>query len=399
MCSRLAGRDIHKNPEMSLALLCSQTDVKNAGRLDNLLDEDIDWDRVLQLVQKHGTAQLTYHILSEGYRDRVPKGILESLRRQNQRTSVSNMSFVQDLIEITDLASKADIPILPYKGPVLASVVYEDISLRSFSDVDFLIKRKDIKPLKSVLIANGYQPKYNQQETNKLSPAQEWVYIRFRRDYRFENPENGNAIELQWRLVSLPFPPSITLETVWDRRKVVSIAGNDIEVLSTEDRLLVLSVHGSRHLWERIEWLSDINELLRNRTVDWDLVLRRAREHNCLRMFILGPVLVHELFGTEIPERVMDIYESDPQVQDALTTVLTTLFNEQPGNELATRRVQSQLLDRYCDKVRFWSVWALNPEHEDIEKLSLPFPLIPLYSLIRVTRSLRKYVRKQIDSE
>ena len=56
------------------------------------------------------------------------------------------------------------------------------------------------------------------------------------------------------------------------------MAGREVRTFSLEDTPLLLCVHGSKHIWERLGWIADIAALTKtSRPVDWTLVLERAR--------------------------------------------------------------------------------------------------------------------------
>jgi hypothetical protein len=77
------------------------------------------------------------------------------------------------------------IPAIPYKGPVLAASLYEDLAVRPFSDLDILIKRKDVLKAMDLMTSLGYRPHYQLTHTQVAAflkskyefplTAQEWM--------------------------------------------------------------------------------------------------------------------------------------------------------------------------------------------------------------------------------
>ena len=63
---------------------------------------------------------------------------------------------------------------IPYKGPALALQVYGDLKLRSFVDLDVLVRRSDAARAGTLLAARGYRPHL------QLSPAQESIALAFK---------------------------------------------------------------------------------------------------------------------------------------------------------------------------------------------------------------------------
>lgn len=379
--------DTHWTAEQRLVVQCARTTLKDPDAVRSLLDKGVDWDIVLELADNHATTQLLYKSL-KAHSVSVPDDVLKRLRHRSEQTARRNLRFMQELVAIVELFEEQGIPVIPYRGPVLASVAYGDVSNRQFGDLDLLVAQSDIPEVASLLNERGYDTAYWRSGTDGLNSGQKLAYRTFCRDYPFTRDRDNITVEVHWRVVSRHFPSSLTLDTFWDRHESVHIGGHDIPTLSTEDRLLMLCVHGTRHYWERLQWISDIAEFLERHTVDWDLVLERARRQNCLRMFVLGPLIAHELHGTCLPEQIHEIVDADETVRDRRSDLLSYLFvDEQPGG-FGIYRYQSSTLDRRRDILRFWLLWAFNPDRPIIESVPLPTPLVPLYYVARPFRLL-----------
>ena len=59
----------------------------------------------------------------------------------------------------------------------------------------------------------------------------------------------GTLVELHTELTLRYFPVSLDLEALRARRQPITVAGRQVVTFSPEDTLLLLSVHGSKHLW------------------------------------------------------------------------------------------------------------------------------------------------------
>src|SRR5690606_12144947 len=68
---------------------------------------------------------------------------------------------------------------------------------------------------------------------------------------------------------------------------------------------IYLCLHGSRHGWERLGWICDVNELINSTPdIDWESIMSEAERIGCRKVLGLSIYLVRELFGTEFPENV-----------------------------------------------------------------------------------------------
>ena len=84
----------------------------------------------------------------------------------------------------------------------------------------------------------------------------------------------------------------------------------------TEDLLIVLCVHGSKHAWEQLKWVCDVAELLRAYDrLDWDQIFSSASMWRCRRLLIMGVSLAHRLFDVPLPSAVLAHISVDSDVQ------------------------------------------------------------------------------------
>ena len=122
-------------------------------------------------------------------------------------------------------------------------------------------------------------------------------------------------VELHGSIVPEDFPFHQDLEGVWERRERVSFAGMTVDSLTPEDLLLFLCVHGSRHLWMRLQWICDVAQLVkRQETMDWERIVKQANTSGGWRMFFLGIFLANDVLGMPLPRGLEQGIRHDSQV-------------------------------------------------------------------------------------
>ncbi len=373
-------------PEAELLLVATRPDGKETDRLSELVDSSLDWSTVVQQAYSHGIAALVYQSLRP--HSGVPDSVLAKLSARSQQMATQNLRYTQELVSVLEAFSEAGINAIPYRGPMIAMDAYGQVGLREFGDLDFLLRQTDIPAAKAVLEDRGYEPQYLLPETSELNRTQEWAYTHLDRDYPFYNPETKTAVELHWRILDQQFPTDIRLDELWDRRTKTTVMNHEIPVLSPEDRLLMLCIHGSRHHWERLEWICDVVGFIDRHEIDWQLLIERARAHNAERLFLLGPMLAHQLYGTRLPAVVHRAICEDRSLNGLASMVTTRLFDGEPLGDLELSRFQARTLTRRRDQLRLLSFWMFKPRRAEIEILALPFVLIWVYVLIRPIRLL-----------
>lgn len=387
--------------EAKVVICAAQTTVESPEQLRRLASQSVDWSKVQTHAQTHGVVPLVSESLSEHCPELVPEKILESLEATHLKTATHNLRLSQELVSVLNQLQTEGIQVIPYRGPVLASDVYDELSLRQFTDLDLFVHREDIPAIRALLLENGYTRQFEHESTTGLTLGQEWAYNKFRRDYPFYHPEKDTMIELHWRVLDRRFPTAIELETVWDRRATTAISGQKLPVLSTEDRLLMLCVHGTRHYWERLGWICDIAELIDREDIDWTTVLQRARGHNAERMFLLGPALANRVYDTSLPAPIMERIESDGRIGELEQRILHRLFEPErlDDSDFAAQLRQLKAMDSRLDGIRLLVKWFLTPSRAEIETFALPRTLALGYSLYRPLHLLSFAVRNIAGSK
>ena len=150
------------------------------------------------------------------------------------------MSLTAELINLLKLLKQQNIIALPYKGPVLANLVYKNVALRRFGDLDIIVQQKDIFAVRELLIAQGYQP------TKKMTDAELVKYLNSKTEhtYDFLHEDKNVFLEIHWRIAPKYITP-ITAKDLWEDLEPFSLAGTTINNLPLEDWLPILCLHGS----------------------------------------------------------------------------------------------------------------------------------------------------------
>jgi hypothetical protein len=383
-------------PEAKLLVECARVPgVPEGGEGVAARREEIDWADFLRMASYHGVTPLVLRSLPESD---VPAQSLERLRASVRGTGLHALVLTGELFRLLDLFANHAIPVIPYKGPVVAFLAYGDLALRPFSDLDFLLRRRDIPRATSLLVARGYRVH------PRLRGTREAAYRGSQRHYSFRRGD-GILVELHWRIApgyfSLPRPP----EAMWQRLQPVSFRGREVRTFSPEDTLLVLCSHGAYHLWERLTWVCDVARLVTlrpsprpgttRRPLRWETLLENAATLHCRRTLFLGLFLAQTLLGASLPPEVTHEVNSDPSVRLLASRVRRRLFESppRPVGLLPRWRFHFQLRDRPRDRLSYSLRYArhvLRPMPWEWELLPLPDFLFPLYYLLRPLRLTAK---------
>ena len=377
-------------PEAELLLCCARTrlDAEQTVRIKSLLQQKLDWEYLLRAATQHGVMPLLYSHLSAICPEAVPEVYFKRLQDLFRRNTARNLFLTGELNKILRLFASHGIAAMPYKGPALAVSIYGDLALRQFSDLDILVRRDDVARASELLVALGFQPHF------KLTGNQVAAFVRLGYVQLFERDNGKNVVELHWAIVPRFFSFSLQTERLFQRLTQIDLAGHQVLAPAPEDLLLILCVHGAKDMWERLEWVCGIAELVRgNQVMNWEQVLEQARELDSERMLFLGLLLAHDLLGAALPGEVWQKIEATPAVKSLAAQVRKNLFQENRPAPKVTERVSFHLRarERLRDRMRYCVRLALTTTPVDWAILPLPSSLTFLYSLLRPIRLVKKY--------
>ncbi len=377
-------------PETDLLLCCAQVcaDSERAERIRALLREDLDWEYLLQTAQQHATMPILYQSLTTACPQAVPKAVLDQLREHFYSNTRRNFALTGELLKCLNLLEAHGIPAVPYRGPVLAASVYGDFNLRQFGDLDILVHKKDVMRAQDLLISQGYRPEF------QLNRAQEAAYLRAQSEHKVVLDEGPVIVEIHWRLTEGYFSFPLDPEQLWERLEPVSLAGKEVQTFSPEDLLLILCVHGTKHLWERLGWICDVAKLVcAHEAMNWQWVMEQACALGSARMLFLGLFLANDLLGAALPAEVLQRAQADPMVVSLARQVRQWLFldpSERPGS-LESCLFHLRARERTQDRVRYCVRLAVTTTPGDWALVRLPSSLFPLYYVLRPIRLAGKY--------
>lgn len=385
-----------RRPEEELLLLCCRVrrDSEVADCIRTLLQESVDWKRLLRLAGEHRMMPLLHWHLSAASPELVQQEVLNRLQSHFYTTHLRNLSSTGELLRLVRTFREQDVPLIAYKGPVLASLAYGNLALREFIDLDVLVRKRDIPEARRLLVSAGYRqidPPTGGYEAALLQSQREYVFIR-----------DGILVELHWAVTPRNYSFPLDAGGLWERLQHVPLGGEKVATFSMEDLLLILCVHGSKHFWHRLAWICDVAELLRTHaTIDWEQLMYRADELGSKRMLFLGLLLADELLEAPLPEKVSRMVRTDPKATALARQVREWLFQEPDGspNILAKGRLDEsrfhpfrvRMRERLRDKFGYAVRTALIPTPEDWQYLRLPESLFFLYYLVRPIRLTARY--------
>jgi hypothetical protein len=385
-------------PEVQLLLACSRlhVDEGTAASIKALVAGEIDWEYVLRTASEHRVTSLTWRSLNSVKPEGVPAEINARLRRSAADNALFNLYRTRELIKLLAVFDAHSIPCFPFKGSILSARVYHNLALREYSDLDILIHPSDVLRTRDLLLEQGYRlwsPPNRHHKSRRFSHRN--------KDLIFESGNGQIMVELHWRLSGSHFTFPLDMEGLWERLEITSLAGAKVRTLALEDLLLYLCMHGSRHGWERLLWICDIAEIVRQHPeMNWRHVREVAHALGCERMLGLGLLLAREILGAKLPEEEWQRITVDETVKSLAVQVERLLFDRSDAssgisywNDLHLR-VRERASDRLRLRLHYYRRHlreAVVPNERDRAIMPLPDFLFSLYYLLRPIRLMKAF--------
>lgn len=387
--------------EDQLLIDCAQSRMssRQIDGVSKLFSNSLDWKFILNISTRNAVSSLVARNLLHKFDDLLPTEIKEVLSAHFQTNLQRNMFLTGKLLEIVRLFEANQIPVLPFKGPLLAARAYGDLSFRQYGDLDVLVQPKHFDAAVQLLKSKNYRPVTSIGWLYKS----DW-YLSPRKDIYFRSADGMVNIELHWKLSGSHFSLPFEMNRLWARLETIYFADVELRTLPFDDLLIYLCLHGSRHGWERFGWICDVNELIRSKeNIEWDKVFENAKQLGCENVLGLGLYLVNEFFDWELPMPEWQKIKNDEIFITYAKLIRSRLFAE--------HRVVMEIGDRYSYHLRLkenrWDKWKLHfhyvswyariiliPNEVDRNLFHFPRLLTPLYYIMRPLRLLYTFATK-----
>ena len=232
---------------------------------------DPEWDRLLELAERNGVAQVLSTCL-KAQNITAPPVIEERIRNIRLSSAVRNMKLFHKLEKILEAFRNAGVVVVPFKGAWLAEAVYGDISLRSMGDVDLWVRRDQLDPVRKAMDSLGYVTQSKADRPLALQDAILGETQFFKKD--------SPMVEIHWNV----FPGEWSRHTaridepvIWQR--TIPYKDEIVRQLSPEDAIIQHCFHAAvshQMSGHGLRTLLDLDLMRRKLTVDWKTLAERS---------------------------------------------------------------------------------------------------------------------------
>ncbi|MFP4573505.1 MAG: nucleotidyltransferase family protein, partial [Desulfobacterales bacterium] len=325
-------------PAYRLLIRLSRADLKGDEKgeiISFLKTTPIDWGVVFNLCGTHRVLPVLYHNIRQlALQPYLPAFVREKLSQRYLRVIGNNLRLQKQLLSVLALFESRDIPAVPFKGPVLAQILYGDSALRYCQDLDVLVPKVCVAAARDALLQSDYAP-----YIKGISDKQFQQIIKYGREIEFLDPSGKVCLDLHWEL-SPAFGRVYDYDFCKDRLRVMRLDGRAVYSLSAEDTLLHLCMNGAYDLWANLDKILCVADfLVTHPEIDWDLVQTLARALRCRKALLLGLFLARDVFDAAVPRELADQIEKNTEIQKLAESIYGQLFKDTRHNSYIEKRM------------------------------------------------------------
>jgi hypothetical protein len=375
-------------PEFQLLLYCARSRPAS-GPIKRLVDQSaIDWEKLLSLAEQHCVRPLLLQSLKAVCWDAVPPLVRLELEGFCKSNAQKNLLLAGELLRLLRSFNENEVPVVAFKGPILAEAVYGDLSLREFCDLDLLIRGQDLAKAEDILLACGYTAQFPDRDYRT-------AFLSYHGQYAFRRGRSDLWVDLHWQFSpdGVVFP--LRAAEVWPRLIEETIAGRTVPSLAHDDLALFLAAHGTKEGWRNLLWLCDFAELLRRyQDLDWIAILERAARSHSSRQLLLALELAATMLDAPAPAELIDQARNNSAVQSLARRARERMLLTAPKGSWEFRfglNTHDKWLHRLLPIKAFLTTRTVG----DHQAMPLPKSLWGLYYLTRPFR-LAGHVAKKV---
>lgn len=347
--------------EDRLLICCSRLNMEEDTKLrvKELLNEALNWNYILDCSKKQGVSPLLYWNLSKisNVKD-VPYEIMNDLEKMYYSNLAHNMLLYAELGKILKAFKRADINTVVMKGAFLAEEVYQNMSLRSMSDIDLLIRETDLQKAKKELnnlkyfVTIVFPTKLHKQFRTAVSE-----------ELSFANEIKKVVIDVHWNIQPPQSCYKIKIDEFWNNVKQVKIMGIETLTFAPENILQHLCLHVDKHnnlstapSANPLRDYCDIAEVTRHyeKIINWNYFLESSKNFGIEEPVFQGLYIPNKYFGAFVPEDVLDKLNSSKSNID-LHEIFIEYLKGNPSKKTPAHKnnyiTNLKLINGICNKI------------------------------------------------
>jgi len=347
----------------------------------------INWLLFYEIVRAHHVRPIVSKVFAE---IKINEGVSGRLQSDCMQITLKNFEHYRELLRLNSLFQQAGITAVPYKGCLFSLQFYNDIGLREFSDLDFLIYPdiKDVHAISKVMLDSGYSIGFEAPDKFRefyFSHIREFKFFLFADGSRKFLAEFHSLLNDPVFETTLPIANAFLFADL----KEEILSGNPIQLLSPEKHFIaMLSHHGIREQWTSLRNVMDLAMVIKSSgMVNWDIIFECSDTYKFSKVLVVGLAIADDLFGVSPGKPYEKVKTIRPWLKKLFSRHLYKTDRTWRNNfslKLRSKDSAGDKLSMLYAHVRYLGT----PSILDYKFVQLPRPLFFLYVVIKPIRMI-----------
>jgi hypothetical protein len=251
------------------------------------LPEQRNYEKTIRLIEEDGVAPQVYFLLKEkGMLGNTPPYFKERLSKLYQESLYLNLYIRSQQIRILECFEESHVEVIPLKGTLFAEKYFGDLGARPTSDIDLLIKVKDLPEAIRIVKSLGF------------CMEQEQIDDHFHISLNKNIPGSSVplTVELHWELV-WKRTANLRIDDFWNGA-LPSGQNRFRKELSGYHTFYLMCLHGWRHNMDSTKYFLDIIRMIEHLgdKLDYMELFADAKRHRTFKRMIRTLSIVYYHF-------------------------------------------------------------------------------------------------------
>ncbi len=391
---------VHKNLVKLLSTYINNKDIN--------IDNNLDWIELINLSKKHRIQGFIYTAIKRNDELDIDKEILDNLKIRIFKKSIYQTNHIRIAKETIERFEYECIPVIILKGFIVRNF-YQHPELRTMSDIDILVQKKDLDKVDKLLNKLGYKEKDRNEK------------------HAIYHKKGEFPIEVHWTLSEQRFFKESNLfeDDIWKNAETINNKYKYILSLGIEDMIVYLILHMANHITSTGFGLRQLCDLVlvvnkNKEKINWNQVIEKCKYCRIYKFSIIIFKICNNLFDMSIPSQLLN------DCNNLDINYLNRLIEQIIDNGVYGKKnkvdayAKSLSYDRYSDNnnaflfvkyIRFLfpPVYKISNKYKYVRKYRILAPIacihrifskireqkIDIIDIIKFVTSIKKTVKKQ----
>ena len=361
------------SPEVQTLLACARAvlDGENLEAFRVTLAGCPSADRLCEAAVAHGMLGHLHHLVGGQEPTAVDPSLVRRLSELYRASGERSLRQTGFLLRVLEQLRAGGVEVMPFKGPAWAQRLYGDVALRSWVDLDLLVRYEQMAAACEVLLAHGFIEGTRFNERKLRVERGGWGHV------VLAAVEQAVSLELHWEVTVGFSTGSLRAGAVFSGADSLRLLSREVTTPSRVDMLLITCLNGTRDRWDSVEGLLGLALQVRDAADSfWPRTVAVARAVGCARRVTVGVAHACRVLTLQTPREIADALAQDA-VGRALLRSLRPETLERPAGWGPRGRLASMLWafaseDSVSAGLRHAAVRFFRPGPDDWEAVALP---------------------------